>query len=42
MEFKLKKGTEALLEKFDKYQVSSVLDVKRLNTCKKKGFLGLW
>ena len=42
MEFKLKQGTEALLDKFDKYRVSSILDVRRVNTCKKKGFLGLW
>lgn len=42
MEFKLKKGTDALVRKFDKYEVSGILNPTRVNTCKKKGFLGLW
>jgi len=36
MDYKLKKGTDALLEKFDKYNISEIIDVNRKNTCKKK------
>ena len=36
MDYKLKKGTEALLDKFDKYNISEVVDINRKNTCKKK------
>lgn len=36
MDYKLKKGTDALLEKFDKYGISEIIDVNRKNTCKKK------
>ena len=42
MEFKLTKGTNALLDKFDKYNISSIIDLNRTNTCSKKGLFGLW
>lgn len=42
MEFKLKKGADALIDKFEKYNVTDVVDIKRRNTCLKKGLLGLW
>lgn len=38
MDFKLKRGAEALFEKFEKYQVSELVDVNRRNVAKK--FLG--
>jgi hypothetical protein len=40
MELKLKKGSDGLIDRFDKYGVSEILDVKRKNTAKK--FLGLF
>ena len=42
MEFKLKKGSDALLDKFEQFDVSDVIDVDRKNTCIKKGLFGLW
>jgi len=42
MELKLNKGTDALLDKFEKYKISDVIDVSRRNTCVKKGLFGLW
>ncbi|WP_224994400.1 suppressor of fused domain protein [Cesiribacter sp. SM1] len=42
MEYKLNKGSDALLGKFEKYNISNVVDINRPNTCRKKGFLGLW
>jgi hypothetical protein len=36
MEFKLAKGSEMLLKKFDKYGVSDVVDVNRKNVIKKR------
>ncbi|MCW4468318.1 suppressor of fused domain protein [Flavobacterium sp. MFBS3-15] len=36
MDFKLKKGRDALLDKFDKYNISEITDINRKNTCKKK------
>ena len=42
MEFKLKKGSDALLDKFDKYHLSDIVDIGRKNTCSKKGLFGLW
>lgn len=42
MELKMKKGVDALLDKFDKFGISDVLDVSRPNAGKKKGLLGLW
>ena len=38
MQVKLDKGTEALLEGFGKHNVTELLDVKRPNVCKKKGW----
>ena len=42
MDFKLKKGSDALIEQFRKSQVTDVVDIKRANACKKKGLFGLW
>jgi hypothetical protein len=42
MDFKLKKGVDALIDKFDKYRVADVVDIERPNTCLKKGLFGLW
>ena len=42
MDFKLKKGSDALLDKFDKYNVMDIIAVDRTNTCLKKGLFGLW
>jgi len=42
MEFKLKKGSEALIDKFQKHVVTDIVDIGRPNTCKKKGLFGLW
>lgn len=38
MDVKLEKGAEALLEGFDKHGVTELLDVKRPNVCKKRGW----
>lgn len=40
MDFKLKKGFDALVDRLDKYKVNELLDLGRKNTCKK--FLGLF
>lgn len=42
MNHKLKNGLEALIDLFEKFRVTDVVDIKRRNTCAKKGFLGLW
>lgn len=42
MDFKLKKGTDKLLNKLDKFNISEIIDNTRKNTCLKKGLLGLW
>lgn len=42
MEFKLKKGSDALIDKFEKFQVTDIVDINRKNTCAKKGLFGLW
>ena len=42
MNYKLKKGSDALLDKFEKYNVTDVVDIKRRNTCLKNGLWGLW
>ena len=42
MDFKLKKGSDALLDKFEQFDVSDIIDVDRKNTCLKKGLFGLW
>ena len=33
MQLKINKGTDALLQKFEKFNVSGVLNVERPNTC---------
>jgi hypothetical protein len=45
MELKLKKGVEALMDGFEKYQIRDVVDINRVNVAlekKKKGLWGLW
>lgn len=42
MDFKLKKGSDALLDKFEKYNVIDIVDIGRRNTCVKNGLFGLW
>jgi hypothetical protein len=42
MDFKLKKGVDALLDKFNKYGIRDIVDIGRKNTCAKKGLFGLW
>lgn len=42
MEFKLKNGSDALIDKFEKYNISDIVDINRRNTCIKKGLWGLW
>lgn len=36
MNYKLQKGTDALMDRFEKHDVSPVLDVQRPNVCRKK------
>ncbi|MHC0035412.1 suppressor of fused domain protein [Pseudoneobacillus sp. C159] len=38
MEFKMKKGIDALLDKFDKNKLNDIYDLNRVNTCKNKWF----
>lgn len=42
MDFKLKKGAGALFEKFDEANISGIIDLNRVNTCKKRGLFGWW
>jgi hypothetical protein len=44
VDFKMKYGTDKLLDEFDKSGISDILDVNRPNACasKKKGLFGLW
>jgi hypothetical protein len=42
MEFKLKHGSDKLLDRFDEYGISDIVDPKRKNVCEKKGLFGLW
>jgi len=42
MDLKLKKGTDGLIDKFDEFNVSDVIDINRKNTCAKKGPFGMW
>lgn len=42
MLFKIKNGSEALMDKFVKKGVPDVVDINRPNTCLKKGLFGLW
>lgn len=36
MNYKLRKGVNGLLSRFDKFRISEVVDINRENTCKKK------
>jgi hypothetical protein len=42
MELKLKNGRDALIDKFAGFRVRDIVDIKRPNTCKKRGLFGLW
>lgn len=42
MDYKLKKGSDALIDNFEKYNISDVVDINRRNTSLKKGLFGLW
>lgn len=42
MKFKLKYGTDKLLDKFDQFGIGDIIDVGRKNVCEKKGLFGLW
>ncbi|MDR6781901.1 hypothetical protein ABIE26_001610 [Pedobacter africanus] len=42
MDYKLRKGSDALLDKFEQFRVSNIIDVNRANTCVRKKFLGLF
>jgi len=42
MNFKLEKGSDALVEKFEKNNIRDIVDIKRVNTCRKKGLFGWW
>jgi hypothetical protein len=42
MEFKLKNGSDKLLDKLDEFEISDVVDPVRKNVCEKKGLFGLW
>jgi hypothetical protein len=42
MDYKLKNGTDKLLDKFEQFNISDIIDTGRPNTCIKKGLLGLW
>lgn len=42
MDFKLKKGIDRLLDRFEKFHVSDIVNVTRQNSCLKKGLFGFW
>lgn len=42
MDYKLEHGCDKLLKKFDKYDISSVIDINRRNVCLKTNFLARW
>ncbi|SHL43217.1 suppressor of fused domain protein [Hymenobacter psychrotolerans] len=42
MDLKMRKGVEALLDKFEEHGITDVVDLDRPNAAAKKGFLGLW
>lgn len=42
MDYKLKHGSDALIDKMSKYQVTDILQFDRPNCCIKKGLFGLW
>ena len=42
MEYRLKAGTDKLLDRFDKYKIKDILSLDRPNVCLKKGLFGLW
>lgn len=42
MDFKLKNGSNKLLEKFDEFRITDIIDPARKNVCEKKKLFGLW
>lgn len=42
MEFKLKNGSDKLLDKFDEHGISDIVDPTRKNVCEKRKLFGLW
>jgi hypothetical protein len=42
MDLKMRKGVDALIDKFEQHHISDVVDLSRPNVAQKKGFLGLW
>jgi Suppressor of fused protein (SUFU) len=42
MDYKLKKGLDALIDRFEKHHVTDVVDINRRNVCLKSGPFGLW
>jgi hypothetical protein len=42
MDFKLKHGSDKLLDKLDEFGISDIVDPVRKNVCEKKGRFGLW
>ncbi|MGV3504098.1 MAG: suppressor of fused domain protein [Adhaeribacter sp.] len=42
MDFKLKHGSDKLLNKFDQFGINDMVDPGRKNVCEKKKFLGWW
>jgi len=41
LHFKLKKGSEALMDRFERFNVTDIVNIQRRNSCKKR-FLGLF
>ena len=42
MNLKLKKGSDALIDLFEKENITDIINVNRKNTCAKRGLFGLW
>ncbi len=42
MNYKLRKGADKLLDRFDKYNIKDVIDIHRINTCLKKGLFDIF
>jgi hypothetical protein len=40
LDYKLKEGCDKLLDKFEEHEISDVIEIKRTNTCRKKGLPG--
>jgi hypothetical protein len=42
MNYKLNNGSDALLDKFEQFEVSDIININRVNACVRKKFLGLF